>query len=257
MQNNNHEHHLRERKLNDAIAHNKANMHYKYSMRYMMQKQFKVVSKQIEQNGDIIELGCGVGDFVEHLSKLIENHRLIAIDISPECVRITKDRITSNSNNIYVCVGEAENAKSIAENTLSDLNCTNIILRGLIHHIPDASCLFENIYDLMQPGGKVIVLEGNASCTYRNSILKIADLFGIEHEASQFPHTPPDDIRELLIGLGFIDINITAVPGLFAPLAYLGIGGDMTWRLLDIIEKGICKISPEYFGWWYLMTAKK
>ena len=132
-----------------------------------------------------------------------------------------------------------------------------VLMRGVIHHLESPERAFREIHRVLPEGGRLVVLEGNVGSTYRRMALGFADLIGKEHEASQFPHTPFEDIQRILEAVGFTDVRVSQVSGPFAPLAYLGIGGPRSWAVLNAIGRAAGKVAPRFFGWWYLLVATR
>jgi len=238
---------------NDEIAHLKANLHVKPSMQALFDLQFSKLKSEMGACKTIAELGCGTGEFIEHCYRELDVQKLVGLDASPNCISIARDKIPEDEVRINFFVGDAAQASCI----ISDKDFETVVMRGVIHHLEDPAAVFEESIKLLKSGGKLIIYEGNTSSLYRRCILKIADVFGMDHEASQFPHTPPHDIEKVLLSLGFDNIRISYVPGFIAPLAYTGFGGCRFWHSAMNLNRLLGKIAPRLFGWWYLMTADK
>jgi hypothetical protein len=157
----------------------------------------------------------------------------------------------------FAVTGDAGNMKQILKGYGLHQNIRNVVMRGVVHHLSKPEKVFGEIFNALSATGKLIVLEGNASSRYRNAVLAIADLLGIQHEASLYPHIPPEGISTMLANLGFSKISIDYLPGILAPAAYAGIGDRLGNRFSDFLDSLGSKMGPKFFGWWFLLQAEK
>jgi SAM-dependent methyltransferase len=160
-------------------------------------------------------------------------------------------------DNVKAIVGDAEDLEHIIADQDEFNQFTNVVMRGVVHHLRHPKKIFQKIFNILPSGGKLIILEGNASSIYRKVTLGFADLIGVQHEASQYPHIPPADMALLLKETGFAKTDIGYVSGVFAPLAYLGVGGAFFWKIADWIDSLAASVAPHFFGWWFLLKADK
>ncbi len=240
-----------EKRKNDAIAHHKDALYTKPSMQALFEQQFSAISKHMASTKHLIELGCGTGDFLKRATDSLPIEKATGIELSPECVAIAQKRLTEK-NHVHLCEGDAARMKDICTEPAD-----TVLMRGVIHHLENPFTVFQKCHESLSPGGKIIIFEGNTTSAYRSIVLGLADIVGMEHEASQFPHTPPDDIRYMLGKVGFKNITLEFVPGLIAPLSYAGFGGKSFWDLAARINLLAGRVGRKFFGWWYLMTAEK
>jgi len=122
-----------------------------------------------------------------------------------------------------------------------------VALSGVIHHLISPDDVFHEIQRVLKPGGYLFILEGNPTSFYRSVVLRIADLLGIIHEASTFPHLSAREITTLM-PVGMQVIRTDYVSGFFAPLALSGLGGKYVWAALEWIED---RIVPASLSKWY------
>jgi ubiquinone/menaquinone biosynthesis C-methylase UbiE len=249
----------KERKIQNQGAVSKMDRHLKYSMRHLLQRQFDAIHNNIKQGDAVVEIGCGLGDFIDFsISRRTLESRYVGIDLSDECVQFARKRIPPEFRDHFIVeVGDAKYADSLLRSKRIPASFDIALMRGVIHHLEDPQKALEKIADLLSPGGRLMILEGNANSLYRRFVLGLADLVGIEHEASQFPHSPPEDVIDLLQSVGFKRILLDYVPGLFAPLSYMGVGKKTFWNFADRLEHISYCVAKKIFGWWYFLIADR
>lgn len=98
--------------------------------------------------GSILEVGCGIGNFTETLSKY---GKVTAIDIDQNLIEELK--IDRNSN-ITAGYGDIERGKYFFKNTRFD----TIVCINVLEHIEKDSQAIKNMYDILNKGGILILL---------------------------------------------------------------------------------------------------
>lgn len=209
----------------------------RYSLRHLYSVQNKLIINEIK-GPKLLEIGCGIGNFLIDANGV---DKIFGLEVSLEGARISKKRVPFA--NIIVGDGHKISIKSESIDT--------VIMRGVIHHLQNPKGVFEEADRILSTDGRLIIFEGNPKSVYRKFVLGFADLFGIEHETSQFKHISEEDIVSLL-GDGY-NIRSKTINGLFAPLAYNGIGGKNVWKILDYISL----IFKNSFGWWNFIVCEK
>lgn len=96
--------------------------------------------------GDILEVGCGIGNFT---GLLVKYGKVWAIDINQEY--ITKTR---QNKKINVGFGDIETGKYFFKNKRFD----SIVCLNVLEHIKDDNSALNNLFALLKPGGKLILL---------------------------------------------------------------------------------------------------
>lgn len=248
----------REQEIQDSLGDEKLDLHKRLPLKHLLDRHYRILKEYIEPEGDIIELGCGIGDFLEFVVKNIPGRNCLGVDISNNAVEIANSRLGNHQGGkVTAVVGDIDTLQPVINETEGFSLFKTVILRGVVHHLPDPQNAFNEIFKVLEPGGSVIVLEGNASSSYRKLILGLADMMNIQHEASQFPHLPPNTIIHLFKNSGFSFQKTIYLTGAFAPLAYYGVGGKTVWQLFDRVDSIAHKINPSFFGWWVLIQMQK
>ena len=248
----------RERQQQDALTAEKVHTHKRFPLQRLLQRQSELIHRSLIPQGDILEIGCGIGDFLEYCKRSFPDRKCIGLELSNSAVAVANHRLAKiEGNNVVAVVGDAEDLEQIVVD-LKDFNqLTNVVMRGVVHHLQRPKKVFQKIFNILPPGGKLIILEGNASSIYRKVTLGFADLIGVQHESSPYPHMPPKDMALLLEKLEFSEIDVDYLTSVFAPIAYLGKGGKFFWKVADSLDSLAAKIAPKFFSWWFLLQTEK
>src|SRR5271170_3837549 len=124
----------------------------------------------------VLDLGCGDGEFTVQLAELGAKH-VVGIDLAPQAIemanntaaKLKKYNLSYRVDNIY---------KMDSSNVMYDV----IVLRGVLHHLPDPALAVSIAAKL---GKEIVILEPNGM----NPIVKIIERFSsyhIKHEEQSF-----------------------------------------------------------------------
>ncbi len=243
-----------EKERQNRLARSKYLAHRSFAMRCLLARQNSFIYDHISPDQSILEIGCGVGDFLSFaLQKGIR--RVVGIDVSEQCVAFANERLKKEGFPSVAQVGDVYRlSESIDERAAFD----SVIMRGIVHHLEYPAAAFRNVLRVMKSGGTLVILEGNTAGLYRKTVLAIADLLKITHEASQFSHRSPAFITDTLKKVGFCRILSYFIPTAFAPFAYQGLGGPFFWRIAEIFDDKIfSRVGHGFFNWWVLLVATK
>ena len=105
---------------------------------------------EIREGKDILEIGCGTGNFTKGLAK--SKAHIIAIDLSEELLDLAKDK--TFENNVEFRVGDAENLP------FGDNSFDAVVGNSVLHHC-SLECALKEIKRVIKNGGKVIFSEPN------------------------------------------------------------------------------------------------
>lgn len=245
---------IEKKEKQNNLAEDKYKLHQKYAMKNLLERQFAFIEKYIPFPSNILEVGCGVGDFLLYCRSR-EKKDIKGIDISEESVKITNARLKKSG---FHEAAQVQDIYKLADLVDMRNKFDVVIMRGVVHHLEDPKLAFDNIFKVLNSEGYLIILEGNINSGYRNFILKIADCLRVKHEASEFPHMSLKDTQKILKEVGFKKFVTKFLPGVFSPLAYLGFGGEYLWKMFNFLEeKIIYRLNPSFFSWWYFLLACK
>ncbi len=103
----------------------------------------------LKNAGDLIEFGCGIGNYTKTLAKL--SNSILATDISSEMVRVAKEKLKDFSN---VQVQEANCYGTDFEDKTYD----TVFMANLIHVVQDPQKALAEAHRLLKNGGKLVII---------------------------------------------------------------------------------------------------
>lgn len=128
----------------------------------------KVFNYELCRSKKVLEVGCGMGSHAWRFARFAKE--FYAIDLSPKSIELTKRRFRlHNLNADGIREGDAENLPFKAN--YFDFVYSN----GVIHHTPNTQKAADEIYRVLKPGGKTVVMIYN-----KNSIFYWFDLMLIQ-----------------------------------------------------------------------------
>lgn len=99
-------------------------------------------------SGEILEIGCGIGNFSSHLANY---GNLTAIDINKSYMKEANKKM---GNRVSVGFGDIEKGKFFFKKRVFD----TVVCLNVLEHIKDDKKALKNIYELLAPGGILILL---------------------------------------------------------------------------------------------------
>lgn len=137
---------------------------YEYDQRIRLTALKKLfLKKNITLNKkNMLDIGCGTGDFVYEFAKLGAN--ITGCDISNELVKKTKERF-SNFDNVKIYCRSVENL-NLPKNYYDIITSITV----LQHVVPEEKLLMSlnNLYDLLKTNGYLLLFESIISETKKN-----------------------------------------------------------------------------------------
>ena len=97
----------------------------------------------------VLEIGVGTGS--DHLQFAKAGAILTGIDITPKSIELTKKNLELHGYHSNLLVADAENL------TFEDNTFDVVYSFGVLHHIPDTQKVVDEIYRVLNPGGKAII----------------------------------------------------------------------------------------------------
>lgn len=124
------------------------------------------------KNCDVLEIGCGIG--TDGLQFANNGARYTGIDLSPESIKIAKERFDLFGVNGKLEVANAEKLP------FTDESFDHIYSFGVIHHSPSPEAIVEQMYRVLRPGGTFSVMIYNkSSINYHIEIMFLRKLFQV------------------------------------------------------------------------------
>jgi SAM-dependent methyltransferase len=127
-----------------------ANMAQQPPARAMVLRRRASVMKYVPPHcGDSLEIGCGLGDFTRYLAG--RSTRVLALDLSPEMIRIARERSAEFSNIEYQAADVMEYDFPVGHFDFAASFLT-------LHHVP-LEQVIEKIKAALKPGGTLLVFD--------------------------------------------------------------------------------------------------
>ena len=158
-----------------------------------IRKELKRINDVCDNDGKILDIGCGSGKYLLMLKKHCRHMELYGIDISiPEELKFNKD-IKFLSSDLL---------------TLDFPDCSFDIIRmgNLIEHVTNPADVIAKAYDLLKPGG-ILIGETPNSSSLGHKVWK--SLWGPIHAPRHLVIFNKKNFTELLCNNGFEEINIS------------------------------------------------
>jgi len=144
-------------------------------IRRLLQNPFKILTPYVSDGMIVLDYGCGNGYFSIPLSKMAGNSgKVYSVDIQKEMLDKLEIKLTSLSisNIITVNIGnEKLNLPVLLDFALAVY---------VVHEIPDKFSFFKELFDLLKPKGKLLIIEPDFIVSRRNfnNTLEIAKQVG-------------------------------------------------------------------------------
>ncbi len=100
----------------------------------------------------VLETGCGIGNLSEFF---LDRQKLVCVDNDQFYVNRIRDRFghLENIDTKHLDISDPEDCGSLEEYDFNTVICMNVL-----EHVHDDQQVLENIYDVLQPGGRAILI---------------------------------------------------------------------------------------------------
>ena len=122
-----------------------------YKALYNISEDFFDYLKNNANNAEILDYGCGVGSFVEEVSKFGPK-KIVGIDISEVSINKAVEKTKELKTNVDFIVDNCEKTK-FANNSFDIVYGS-----GILHHLQINKCLDE-IHRVLKPNGSLVFIE--------------------------------------------------------------------------------------------------
>ena len=162
---------------------------------YFSHTNKKIVSLlEINPKSSILDVGCGTGILIENLIDK-KYSKIYGIDISQEMVKMAKRKFSKNKK-VKIFLGSAVKMP-YKNNSFNFITCSNSF-----HHHPDSLKSLKEMYRILKPVGKLILLDAFKDGIIREIYTKIIQKF-----EGRILHYYKDEIYNLFKKVGFSQIN--------------------------------------------------
>lgn len=120
--------------------------------RKIMPPEETLIKFRIEDNGTLLDIGCGIGYFTIPAAKLLKNNKVIGIDIMPEIIGIAKEKAIGLTN-IHFRTSEEYNFP-VENNSIKYVFISNVL-----HEIEDKSRYFKEIKRVLKDDAYILIID--------------------------------------------------------------------------------------------------
>ncbi len=124
-------------------------------LRKFGQNPRKLLGKYIQPNMSILDFGCGPGFFSIEIAKMLNGSgKVFAVDLQEGMLNIVKEKIAANQ------LEDRIHLHQCSENKIGiDAKVDFVLAFYVIHEIPDKESFFREVKQLLNPAGKLLVVE--------------------------------------------------------------------------------------------------
>jgi ubiquinone/menaquinone biosynthesis C-methylase UbiE len=138
----------------------------------MMHKPEKILSPFLREGMTVLDMGCGPGYFTVELARLVgDGGKVIAADLQQEMLDKMLRKVSS-----FGLEKRVEPHKCQSERTGIVKKVDFILTFWMVHEVPDQQKFFEELKSLLNPGGRILIVEPVIHVTKRSFNEMIARL---------------------------------------------------------------------------------
>ncbi len=104
-----------------------------------------------ELGSRVLEIGCGMGNFTEHL---VHREMVIGIDVIDECVKAHRQRFTRYPN--VTC--QKKDVLDPSFTSLQNYRLDSVVCLNVLEHIENDHQALRQIHEVLPPGGRAIFI---------------------------------------------------------------------------------------------------
>ena len=133
-------------------------------LRRLMHKPVKILRPFIKDEMVVLDMGCGPGFFTAELAGLVgEKGKVIAADLQQEMLDKMIMKVRS-----YGLEKRVEPHKCQSERTGINKKTDFILAFWMVHEVPDQQKFIEEMKSLLNPGGRILIVEPIIHVTRRS-----------------------------------------------------------------------------------------
>ena len=125
------------------------------SLRRLVHKPRRILEMHISKGMTVLDLGCGPGFFTIEIAKLVgETGKVIAADLQQGML----DKVTGKIRGTHL--EQRIEIHKCGEDTIGISQKVDFILAfWMVHEVPDQQRMFEEMKSVMNPGGRIMIIE--------------------------------------------------------------------------------------------------
>ncbi len=111
--------------------------------------QYRLAREQL--GARVLEVGCGLGNFTEHLA---DRELVVAIDAEPDCIAAHRARFAGRTNLVSLCVNVVSpEFPKLREHRPDSVACLNVL-----EHVRDDAAALAHLEAVLPKGGRVVLI---------------------------------------------------------------------------------------------------
>jgi len=172
------------------------------------QAQGEEILKVSDFSGPVValDIGCGTGWLLRQIVKRNPEAFGIGLDLSGEMIRVANDESRDpKSKNLQFIQADWENMETDTTKTISRKQVTHVILASSIHYFSDPLSAVTRIFNLLEPGGRFIVIDRAKDKSILTALWDIAHHTLINDNVKFYRS---EEFRQLFCDAGFAEARI-------------------------------------------------
>lgn len=107
---------------------------------------------KIEDNGALLDVGCGIGYFTVPASKLLKNNKVLGVDIVPEILDFAREKATGIDNIEFITSEEYTFP-------VEDESFKYVLISNVIHEVVDKTRYFNEVKRVLKDDGYFLIID--------------------------------------------------------------------------------------------------
>jgi 1-acyl-sn-glycerol-3-phosphate acyltransferase len=139
-------------------------------IKMMLEKDFILYHKLLPKSGIIIDFGCGYGYITYMLMLTSPARHLTGVDFDEEKIEVARNTYLKNDRISFLHADVS---------TVDITSCNGFLLGDVLHYLPPEAQqrLLEGCMENLQPGGVILIREGNTDMEKRHKRTRLTEFF--------------------------------------------------------------------------------